>query len=180
MPPIIVNFNQTASKFLAYSLLLALPLTFETTALAQQAIPTTQSISQTANSEPDAIVKKLVGEWQNKTTSGPDINFFFTADGKMFLMMVVGDQAAAYPLEYQVDATQNPMYMDIKLPDNPKPVLTIFDFTADGEMRMQIEGTNPGQPRPTNFSQEVSVFKQVSNSATLPENFQVIDPNSEK
>ena len=179
MTPIVLNFNQlkTASKFLAYNLLLVLPLTLETTVLAQRAIPPKPSISQTANSEADIIIKKLVGEWKNKNASGADVNFLFTADGKMFLMMVVSDQAVAYPLKYHVDATQNPMYMDIKLPDNPKPVLTIFDFIADGEMRMQIEGTNPGQPRPKNFSQDVSVFKQVSNSATLPENFQIIDPD---
>jgi Type IV pilin-like G and H, putative len=182
MPQIIIDFNKlkTAGKFLTYSLLVALPLTFHPKVLAQEVIPLKPIISQPANSSKDAVVKKLVGQWEAKDASGPNVNFMFTADGTMFLIMVVGDKSAAYPLKYQINSTQNPIYLDITLPENPKPVLTIIDFPGDGQMRMQIDGTNPGQPRPTDFSKNVSLFKKVSDNETLPQNVEVIDPKMEK
>ncbi len=182
MPQIILDFNKlkTASKFLTYSLLVALPLTFPTNVLAQPTTAPTPAVSQPANSSEDAIIKKLVGQWENKDSSGQNISFIFTADGKMFLIMGFGEKSVAYPLKYQINSTPNPMYLDITLPDNPKPVLTIFDFTADGQMRLQIQGTNPGQPRPTKFSADISLFKKVSDNATLPKNVEILDPSQEK
>jgi len=182
MPQIFLDFNKlkTASKLLTYSLLVALPLTFPTNVLAEPTISPTPTVSQPVNSSEDTTVKKLLGQWENKDSSGQNISFIFTADGKMFLIMGFGEKSVAYPLKYQINSTPKPMYLDITLPDNPKPVLTIFDFTADGQMRLQIQGTNPGQPRPTNFSADVSLFKKVSDNATLPQNVEVIDPNTEK
>ena len=178
MPQIIIDLNKlkTTSKFLTYSLLVALPLTFPTNVLAQQTTAPTPTVSQPANSSEDAIIKKLVGQWENKVSLGTKINFIFTADGKMFLIMQIGEKSAAYPLKYEINSTANPMSLDITLPDNPKPVLTIFDFTADGQMRIQIEGTNPGQPRPTNFTADVSLFKKISDDPTLSQNIELIDP----
>jgi hypothetical protein len=182
MPSIILDSNKlkAASKFLTYSLLVALPLILHTNVLAQRAIPLTPTVSQSANSSEDSIVKKLMGEWENKDSLGTNVNFIFGGDGKMFLIMEVGEKSAAYPLKYTIDSTKSPMYLDIKLPDSPKPVLTIFDFTEDGKMRMQIEGTNPGEPRPSNFSADVSVFNKVAENTTLPENIELIDPSLEK
>ena len=182
MPQIFLDFNKlkTASKFLTYSLLATLPLTLPTNVLAQPTIAPTPTISQPADSSEDTIAKKLLGQWENKDSLGTNINFIFTADGKLFLVMGIGEKSAAYPLKYKINSTPNPMYLDITLPDNPQPVLTIFDFTEDGQMWMQIEGTNPGQPRPTNFSTNVALFKKVSDNQTLPQNVEVIDPNTEK
>jgi hypothetical protein len=182
MPYLVLDFNKlkNASKFLTYSLLVALPLTFHTNVLAQPTTAPTPTVSQPANSSEDAILKKLLGKWENKDSLGMDVNFLFTADGKLFLIMGIAEKSGAYPLEYRINSTPNPMYLDIILPDNPKPVLTIFDFTADGKMRLQIKDTNPGQPRPNKFSPDVSVFTKVSDNTTLPENVEVIDPNMEK
>ncbi|MTJ11182.1 hypothetical protein FJR11_00925 [Anabaena sp. UHCC 0187] len=182
MPQIVLKLDQlkTASKVLTYSLLVALPLTFQTNVLAQPTTTPTPMVSQPGNSDKDTIMKKLVGQWESKDSSGPNIGFVFTPDGKMFLVMEIGDKSAAYPLKYEINSTPNPMYLDITLPDNPKPVLTIFDFTADGQMRLQIQGTNPGELRPTKFSEDVSLFKKVSDNAILPKNVELIDPNTEK
>ncbi|MTJ08966.1 MULTISPECIES: type IV pilin-like G/H family protein [unclassified Anabaena] len=182
MPYLVLDFDKlkNASKFLTYSLLVALPLTFHTNVLAQPTTAPTPTVSQPANSSEDAILKKLLGRWENKDSLGLDINFLFTADGKLFLIMGIAEKSAAYPLEYRINSTPNPMYLDIILPDNPKPVLTIFDFTTDGKMRLQLKDTDPGQPRPNQFSPDVSLFTKVSDNTTLPENVEVIDPNMEK
>ena len=65
MPQIIIDLNKlkTTSKFLTYSLLVALPLTFPTNVLAQQTTAPTPTVSQPANSSEDAIIKKLEGQW---------------------------------------------------------------------------------------------------------------------
>ena len=68
MPQIFLDFNKlkTASKFLTYSLLVALPLTFSTNVLAEPTISPIPTGSQPANSSGDAIVKKLLGQWSKK------------------------------------------------------------------------------------------------------------------
>jgi hypothetical protein len=54
-------------------------------------------------------------------------------------------------------------------------VKTIFEFTADGQLRLQVAETNPGEPRPTAFNPSATLFQKVSDATTLPPNVQVSD-----
>jgi len=67
------------------------------------------------------------------------------------------------------------MHLDVTFPGTNESVKTIFEFTANGQLRLQVNGTKPGEPRPTAFSPNATLFQKVSDSTTLPANVQVSD-----
>lgn len=75
-------------------------------------------------------------------------------------------------LGYRINSTTQPMQMDL-VPARDRPALTIFEFTADGKLRLHLEGVNPGAERPKAFSANAYLFDRVSDNTTLPENTQV-------
>jgi hypothetical protein len=66
-----------------------------------------------------------------------------------------------------------PMHLDFGL-SNTETVQTVFELTPEGQMRLQLQGTNPGQPRPNSLNAEATVFKKVSEATALPADTQVI------
>ncbi|MBD2137722.1 type IV pilin-like G/H family protein [Anabaena sp. FACHB-1237] len=172
-----LNFptEKIVNKLLKYSLLISLPLTFPDTVLAQPTSTPTPKNAETVSSSDAEVIKKLSGRWESQdATSSITVSFIFDGNGKLFLMMGDAQRSAAYAVTYQINSTPQPMHLNINLPDTPQPVLTIFDFTADGQMRMQIEGTNPGEPRPKEFSKNVTFFKKVSENTSLPQNVELV------
>jgi hypothetical protein len=56
----------------------------------------------------------------------------------------------------------------------------IFAFTPERRLRLQLAGTNPGQPRPTAFTSEAILFEKTSEATTLPPEFQLLgDPETQ-
>ncbi|HLO89317.1 MAG TPA: type IV pilin-like G/H family protein [Nostocaceae cyanobacterium] len=182
MSQIFPGFNklQIACRLLTYSVVVALPLTFNIGVLAQPSTFPNSSVSQSTDTSQDPIGQKLFGQWEIQDTSLPTkINLLFTPEGNFFLILGQAGRSGAYPLKYRINSTPKPMHLDVILPDTKEPVETIFDFTADGQLRLQLNNTDPGKPRPKNFGADVSVFKKISDSTTLPENVEVV-PTEEK
>lgn len=164
-------------KLITSSLLLGLLTTLGTAASARVSL--TRSVAQSPQppqeSDVQAIQKKLSGQWQAKNSflGEQTLTFIFTADGKLFLLF--RDMTAPQQLGYQIDTTLQPMHLDVILPGNEGVVKTIFEFTADNQLRLQLAGTDPGQARPTAFDSEATLFQKVSDATTLPPNVQVGD-----
>ncbi|NER22413.1 MAG: hypothetical protein F6J96_17265 [Symploca sp. SIO1C2] len=167
-------------KLLVSSLLVGLLSTINTTAIAQSAIAPLVAQSP-SNSSTDAVVKRLQGRWEvEDPSSGEKLIWIFTQEGELFMVLPYGEGTRfALPFGYQIDPTSQPMHLDVSLPQQEEKVLTILEFTADGELRVQIEGTNPGEPRPTAFNSEAAVFSKVDDATTLPPDAEVIDAGAQ-
>jgi type II secretory pathway pseudopilin PulG len=124
---------------------------------------------------------RLSGQWQTKNpVSGETLTIIFTPDGKFLVMLPSGSETpVAQQLGYRIDPVPQPMHIDVTFPGTDESVKTIFEFTADGQLRLQVAETNPGEPRPTAFSPSATLFQKVSDATTLPTNVQVNDLQSQ-
>jgi hypothetical protein len=166
MPQIFPGFHklQIACRLLSYAVVAALPLTFNLNVLAQSTVNPDPSVSQPTDTSQDPIGQKLFGQWEIQDSSLPTkINLLFTPEGNFYLILGQGNRFGAYPLKYRINSTPKPMHLNVILPDAKEPVETIFDFTADGQLRVQLNGTDPGKPRPKDFGADA-----------LPENVEVV------
>ncbi|NES23910.1 MAG: hypothetical protein F6K41_34595 [Symploca sp. SIO3E6] len=163
-------------KLLVSSLLIGLLSTINTTVSAQSAIAPLVAQSP-SNSSADAVVKRLQGQWEvEDPASGEKLLWIFTSEGELFMVLPYGeDTRFALPFGYQIDPTPQPMHLDVTLPQQEEKVLTILEFTAAGELRVQLEGTDPGEPRPTAFNSEATVFSKIDDATTFPPDVELID-----
>jgi hypothetical protein len=160
-------------KFAIASVFISLLMTLDTTVLAQPATAPTPNPSQPAKPT-NPISQKLLGQWKAQEPSDPtNLSLIFTPEGKFFLLLPNLDKFVAAEFKYRINPTPQPMHLNVTIPGNPQPVLTIFEFTADGQLRLQLNETDPGKPRPKAFSSTATLFKKVSDSTTLPENTQL-------
>ncbi|CBN55759.1 MULTISPECIES: hypothetical protein [Kamptonema] len=134
----------------------------ETTAPAETTAPT------------DNIDQKLLGQWEATDPSGQSFSFIFAPEGKLYLVVQPPQGAArAKEMRYKVDTKNQPMHLDVGL-SATQTVMTVFELTTEGLMRLQLQGTKPGDPRPSAVNAQATVFKKISDTAALPENTQVI------
>ena len=136
--------------------------------------PTAPPSLPTAPSTP--AVKQLLGQWEAKDPSGQRlITFIFAPEGKLFIVLPSPeDTSPAVEMGYEINAASAPMHLDVKI-NSDETVLTIFEFTAARKMRLQLEGTNPGLPRPAAFTEGGTLFEKISDATTLPKNAQLVD-----
>lgn len=162
-------------KLIASSLLLGLLSTISTTALAQPSQP--PSVEQSPPTPTNnTVAEQLQGQWEVKDqSSGQTLTLIFTQDGKFFMLLPLeSGTRVALPFGYQINPTPQPMHLDVLLPEDNQTVMTIFEFTADRRLRLQLGGTNPGEPRPTAFTPEAILFQKVSEETTLPQEVQLL------
>ncbi len=76
-------------------------------------------------------------------------------------------------MRYKVNLGEKPMHLDVGL-SSTETVETVFELTAEGQMRLQLQGTNPGQARPNSLNDRATVFKKVSEATALPADTEVI------
>jgi hypothetical protein len=114
----------------------------------------------------------------------------FTQDGKLFVLLPSyltslvslfspsvsgGGSVNAFEFRYKINSTTQPMSLDLISPGDNETLMTIFDFTSDGQLRIEWEGLLPGQPRPTEFTVGTIFLQKLSNITALPRNTQIID-----
>ncbi|MBW4648258.1 MAG: type IV pilin-like G/H family protein [Kastovskya adunca ATA6-11-RM4] len=172
--------NRISGKCLTFSFLLGLLFTFPT--VDAQALPG-RAIAQntTQTSDVQAAQTRLRGQWEAKdSTSGQTLKLVFAEDGRFFMLLPFDEETnVALPLGYSIEPTFQPMHLDIKLP-NAETVMTIFEFTADNQLRLQLADTSPGQPRPTAFASNAVLLEKISEETTLPEDTQIlVDPEAQ-
>jgi len=115
-----------------------------------------------------SVTKKLIGQWQTQTP-GNSVTLIFTEEGNLF---VWNTPTVAKQMEYQIDVNPQPKNLDI-LVGGQVTGRTIFDFTADGKLRLILN--NIRASRPTSFDSNARLFRKVSAQTTLPENVKVIN-----
>ncbi len=135
--------------------------------------PTSTSTS-VANATPDnSVAKQLIGQWEIKI-SGNSFTLIFTQEGKLFMLET---PTSATELKYQINVTPQPKNLDL-LVGTKIIARTIFDFTADGQLRLELD--NIGESRPTSFSSNVKTFQKISEQTTLPANVRVVNPEDQQ
>lgn len=162
-----VSFS-TMRKLIASSLLLALFNTFGYSVLAPTSIA--QTVSQRTATNTNSVVQRLTGNWQN--LSNPrTLSLVFAANNRLSIVLPSNSgRNAVTQVRYSIiSANSSPMQIDLTTTDN-KTALTIFEFTNDGNLRIQLRDVNPGETRPTAFKPSAMVFKKVSNATTVPGN----------
>jgi hypothetical protein len=115
-----------------------------------------------------SVTKQLIGQWQTQTP-GNSVTLIFTDEGKLF---VGNTPTVAKQMEYQIDVNPQPKSLDI-LVGGQVTGRTIFEFTADGKLRLILN--NIRASRPTSFDSNARLFRKVSEQTTLPENVKVIN-----
>ncbi len=159
---------RVSGRFIAFGVLVGLLSTFSTPVSAKPAL--TPSVAQAQNTpKTNSVQTRLQGRWQVKDPkTGQTLTVIFTPDGKFFMLLPLDSgESMAVPFRYQINPTPQPMHLDVILPEEKQTVLTIFEFTNNNQLRLQLAGTNPGQPRPSEFT-NADLFQKVSEETTLP------------
>ncbi len=135
-------------------------LTLCSTSLIVPNLAPLYSQTSPANSATQAK-QNLLGTWETKEDE-ISLTFIFAPDGKLFILApaIPNQKRTATELQYEINSVLKPMHLDVFLPRRNKPVQTIFEYTVDGKMRMQLEGTDPGVPRPTQFKNNGTIFEK--------------------
>jgi hypothetical protein len=171
-----------------------LPLNIASSAIAQQSPKPTPSQAQNPTSI-NSSASRFVGQWRLKDYLPIPLTVVFTQDGKLFVLLPSyltslvslfnpsvsgGGSVNAFEFRYKINSTTKPMSLDLISPADNETLMTIFDFTSDGQLRIEWEGLLPGQPRPTEFSVGTIFMQKMSNTTLLPRNTQIIDLAQQK
>ncbi|MCY7381722.1 MAG: type IV pilin-like G/H family protein [Microcoleus sp. CAN_BIN18] len=130
--------------------------------------PETSSNSTFVANGNQSVPKQLIGQWQTQTP-GNSVTLIFTNEGTLF---VWNTPTIAKQMEYQTDVNHQPKNLDI-LTGGQVTGRTIFEFTADGKLRLILN--NIRASRPTSFDSNARIFQKVSEKTTLPDNVKVIN-----
>lgn len=108
------------------------------------------------------IVKKLQGTWNLKDPKlpGEKTSFVFTPSGKLFLSI----DGNLYKTQYEINSKAQPMHLDINLIGTDETVKTIFEFTDNGNLRIEMDKSAPGKPRPNTYPDDSPLLEKVSES----------------
>lgn len=172
-----------------------LPLSISS-AIAQQ--PPTLTLTQSPKPVPtNPSASQLVGQWRLKDYLPIPLTVIFTQDGKLFVLLpsylssffsaissgntpsgatsFSPGSVIAYEYRYKIDSASQPMQIDVISPAENQTVATIFEFTSDGQLRVEWEGINPAESRPTEFTAGAIFLQRVANTTALPRNTQIVD-----
>ncbi|MEG4319407.1 MULTISPECIES: type IV pilin-like G/H family protein [unclassified Microcoleus] len=126
---------------------------------------TSSTSTSVTNATPkNYVYKKIIGQWQTQS-SGNSLTLIFTPEGKLFI--ILQNYSLALEGEYQTDLNPQPKYLDI-LVGGKVTGRTIFDFTADGQLRLELDNINVKESRPTSFSNNARIFQKISEQTALP------------
>ena len=173
-------------NFLIISCLLTLNI--GSSAIAQQSPKPTPTQAQNPASI-DSSASRFVGQWRLKDYLPIPLTVVFTQDGKLFVLLpsyltsflssgspsLSRGSVSAFEYRYKINSTAQPMQIDMISPAENQTIATIFEFTSDGQLRIEWEGINPGEPRPTEFTAGAIYLQKVANTTALPRNTQIID-----
>lgn len=121
------------------------------------------------------IAQQLLGRWQAQDpVSKEEFTFIFAPEGELFMVLPTPEGSSiALKIDYQINPAAQPMQLDIQLSADQK-LLTIFEITTDGKLRLELDGLEPGLSRPTEFQNQAIFFEKTSELTTVPEDIQVI------
>lgn len=134
-------------------------------------------VAQSAPLTTQEIQNRLVGQWEMSGVFFVPVTVVFNAQGQGFILVPFfgpsgNNTPTAYQFSYQIRNPGQPIQIDIAEPGEP-PIQTIFEFTSDGRIRVEVQGIKPGEPRPTEFTTGALFLGRVSSLTTLPRNTQI-------
>jgi hypothetical protein len=132
----------------------------------------TPTINNQINSQIDS---RLLGQWELRGVFFIPISIILTPEGRGFMLspsFAPGEDPQAIEFRYTVNNTQAPFQIDLE-PIGEEPIRTIFDFTEDGRIRVELLGIQPGEERPTEFTTGALFLHRVSSLTRLPNNTQI-------
>jgi uncharacterized protein (TIGR03067 family) len=97
----------------------------------------------------------LVGDWVATREDGATTTWHFRADGTVSAEF---DGMEGFKGTWKLDTSKTPHPIDLTA--DGETVETILEFTADDGFRLEIGTANPGDPRPTKFSDMAATFKR--------------------
>ncbi|MCP2732222.1 type IV pilin-like G/H family protein [Limnofasciculus baicalensis] len=159
-------------------LMLGFAIALGTPVNAQSRIPLTLPQTQ-PTSETDKFTNQLLGQWQSQDPKTKEVlTLIFAHNNQLFLILPTDDGSSiAIKATYQISATKQPMELDMALTSSDI-AFTIFEFTPEGKLRVELNGVTPGKPRPQEFSSTTAIFDNISAATTVPENIEVIELES--
>ncbi len=129
--------------------------------------------------DPQIILNRLVGQWEIYGVFFVPVTVVFNAQGKGFILVPFfgpsgNNTPTAYEFSYYILNTGQltPIQINITEPGEP-PIETIFEFTNNGRIRVELQGIKPGEPRPTEFTTGALFLGRVSDLTALPRNTQI-------
>lgn len=142
-------------------------------------LPPDSITAQNSTLTPQEIQNRLVGQWQLQGVFFVPITVVFTAQGRGFVLTPIfalnaQSNPTAYEFTYQINGTNQPLQIDIAEPTE-EAIKTIFEFTSDGRVRVELLGIKPGEPRPTEFTAGSLLLDRVSNLTALPQNTEIVN-----
>ena len=173
--------KQTSVRVLVNSLFVGL-LAISTTQVLAQTSPIPSPTKSQVNQATNPIAKKLVGTWEAKNPKNPsssdNLKFIFTPVGQLLIVMSRGVSGTpfVYETRYEINPKPKPMHLDVTLPTENQKVQTIFEFTDDDKLRVELYESNPGKSRPTTFPEKTPLFEKISSSTNLPKDAKLVDP----
>lgn len=169
-----------ASQLIVSSLFLGLAGNLGMSVSAQPSIAPVVAQSQPAPAT-NPVAQQLLGQWQAKDPSGQELLMFvFAPENKLYIILPSTEQPdPAVEMRYRIDAAQNPMHLDVQI-NSDDTVMTLFEVSPDGKMRVQLDGTNPGVPRPTALTDAATVFEKVSDATTVPADAEIVGFEEQK
>lgn len=123
----------------------------------------------TDNDAVDSVNQQLWGTWQEEYDDGESLVVVFVPQNQGFILTL--EESGSYiaePFQYEVNSSYEPMHMDFVGSGGDRGK-TIFEFTADGQLRLEVANVNPDN-RPSNFTSGGVLFRKISNIADLQAN----------
>lgn len=174
-----LNQYPVKSQLIAFSVLVALLSPLGTPVRAEVPVPVFAQAQSASETKP--VAQRLLGQWQTKDPNSNEvIKFIFAPEDKLFIVLPApSDPPVALGIKYQINSTPQLMELDMMF-SAKESVLTVFEFTEDGKLRMELDGIEAGDARPNALTSEATVFEKISDATTLPENVQLIGLDTEK
>ena len=97
----------------------------------------------------------LVGDWVATREDGATTTWHFQADGTVSAEF---DGMEGFKGTWKLDTSKTPHPVDL-IADG-ETIETILEFTGNDAFRLEIGTANPGEPRPTEFSDMAAKFKR--------------------
>ncbi|MBE9114898.1 type IV pilin-like G/H family protein [Lusitaniella coriacea LEGE 07157] len=136
------------------------------------ALPTPH-LAQAETDRNERAIAELLGEWQFPDED-QSVTLIFAPDNQLYILLPDGaDSSIAIKMGYQVNATTQPMQLDVMVSPN-ETALTLFELTPDGKLRVNLDIT-PGDPRPESLGEDTALFDRVSDATQPPEEIEVIE-----
>ncbi|WP_293132231.1 type IV pilin-like G/H family protein [Microcoleus sp. bin38.metabat.b11b12b14.051] len=148
---------------------------FAISAIAQPIAPPAPILAQTTTPTAKTVAEKLVGQWQLQYLLSVPVTVIFTQEGKLFILTwsfpfaPPTEPLTAYEFKYRINSTTQPMAIDV-IANAIETLQTIFEFTPNGQIRVEFIGLKSREARPTTFTTGALFLQKLSTTTALPRN----------